>query len=282
MRKLSSKINLHAKSYEPLSDYIANELLFLKQHGFDAADFSLNLLKPLGENWRSCVETAIEDSKKIGLPFEVCHLPYSTSICTNPDLLPSFEEQMHRAIDAAALLGADYAVLHPNTTTEPAETFCRNKQYDSVMHHLEPFAEHAQRVGVKLAVENMRVVHNTYPTHRYCQDPDELCEIADALSVAVCWDFGHGHIGGIKQSDALHYIGSRLKAVHINDNTARDDDHIPPFCGTVDWKDAMQALNDIGYAGLFNYEIAAQRVPNELRDSFASYLVQAAKTLQSF
>ena len=106
--------------------------------------------------------------------------------------------------------------------------------------------------------------------------------MADALGIDVCWDFGHANIGArMKQSDALAVVGKRLKAVHVNDNLAWGDDHVPPFCGTVDWKDAMRGLSAIGYSGLFNYELAG-RHPSASRGAFADYLRTSAEVLMGF
>ena len=50
---------------------------------------------------------------------------------------------------------------------------------------------------MNILVENMCVVHNNYLVHRYCQTPDEFCDIADALGIGVCWGFGHANMRGI-------------------------------------------------------------------------------------
>ena len=189
---------------------------------------------------------------------------------------------MHRAIDAAALLGVDYAVLHPNAATMPLKKFNRTQQYDSVMTQLSPYAEHAEKVGVNIVVENMRVFPGAMLMHRYCQSPDELCEVADALGIGVCWDFGHANISGIKQSEGITYVGKRLKVLHINDNAAVDDEHIPPFMGNVDWRDAMHGLALIGFEGPLNFELSAKKIPKALRKEYAAYVVAAAKELMSY
>jgi len=132
----------------------------------------------------------------------------------------------------------------------------------------------------------MRVVPNGTPVHRYCQNPDELCDIADALGIGICWDFGHANINakgsGIPQSEALAYVGSRLKVLHVNDNVAEDDLHLPPFIGNTDWKDAMKGLASTGFNGLFNYELGTARIASSLRDDFARYIVDAAKEIMSY
>lgn len=277
--RISSTLNLHSGSRENISAYIRAGLEFHKKIGFDAADFPMKLLDFMGGDWEAGIAAAAQDAQNIGLRFEVCHLPFGVKIGGTPEEVAPFNEKMHRAIDAAKLLGVDYAVLHPNTTTVAADIFDRQAQYNSVMAHLSPFAEHAARIGLNIVVENMRLVPQHVPVHRYCGDPEELCDIADALGIGVCWDFGHAHINGLKQSEALAYVGKRLKVLHVNDNFAWGDDHVPPFCGTVDWADAMRGLSSVGFDGLLNYEITTARMPAGVRESFGRYLLDAAGEL---
>ncbi len=279
--RISSTINLHGTLQGDAVQFACDGLAFHKKIGFDAADFPTTLVARMEENWESGIDEIKAASAEIGIRFEVCHLPYGVKIGGTPEEAAPFNESMHRAIDAAKRLGVDYAVLHPNTTTVPLENFDRQAQYDSVMEHLSPFAEHAAKIGLHIVVENMRQVPKHYPVHRYCGTPEELCEIADALGLGVCWDFGHAHINGLCQSEALAYVGKRLKVLHINDNFAWGDDHVPPFCGTVNWADAMKGLSAIGFDGLLNYEITARRVPDTARESFARYLYDAAEALLS-
>ena len=142
--------------------------------------------------------------------------------------------------------------------------------------------EYAEKVGVNVVIENMRVINGARLSHRYCQQPDELCEIADALGIGVCWDFGHANISGIKQSEGLSYVGKRLKVIHVNDNTGIDDDHVPPFIGNVDWSDAMHGLALAEFDGLFNFELSTSRIPENARPAFAKYLLEAANELMTY
>lgn len=281
MRKLriSSAINLHTAPKDDIVEYVKAGLSFHKRIGFDAADFPVKLITLMGDDWETGIDEIKKFSGEIGIRFEVCHLPYGVKIGGTPEEVAPFNENMHLSIEAAKRLGVDHAVLHPNTVTVPLEEFDRAKEYDSVMAHLSPFAEHASKIGLSLAVENMRLVPQHYPVHRYCGDPDELCEIADALGIGVCWDFGHAHICGLTQSEALAYVGSRLKVLHVNDNFAWGDDHLPPFIGKIDWADAMRGLSSIGFKGLLNYEVGAKRVPASVKESLAHYLYDAAEAL---
>ena len=276
--RVSSAFNLHGDLNGDFSAFTEAGLRFYKEKGFDAIDFDLTLLGLDYEIWQEQADQALAACEKYGLRFEIGHLPF-TGGGTQGAEMDAFCEKMHRAIDAAARLGLGYAVMHPNTSTLPMEKYDRAEQHDRVMRHLSPFAEHAQRVGLNVVVENMRYVPGMRYGHRYCQSPDELCAVADALGVGVCWDFGHANLSGVKQSEGLAYVGKRLKVIHVNDNTAIDDEHILPFTGSVDWHDAMHGLAAAEFDGLFNFELAAYKLPDGMRSAYADYVIAAAKEL---
>ncbi len=282
--RISSPLNLHSASRENISEYIREGLLFHKEAGFDAADFATALLDLTSDSaWKLQAEKAVADAKEIGITYNVSHLPFiGGGGAKSEEYMREFNVKMHNAIDAAVLLGVDYAVMHPNATTLPMKKYDRAAQYDSVMAHLAPFVEHANKVGLNVVVENMRVIPTFVVSHRYCQSPDELCDIADALGIGVCWDFGHANISGIKQSEGLAYVGNRLKVVHINDNGAVDDEHLAPFMGNIDWRDAMHGLALTGFDGVMNFELSAAKLPAVAKKAFAKYVVDVAQELMSY
>ena len=277
--RISSKIKLHSYPSADINAYIREGLAFQKKMGFDAADFSMSYIRKMGDNWEAGIDTVIADAEEIGLPIEVCHLPYGVSPSSTPEALADFDEQMRRSIIAAKRLGVKHAVLHPINTTIPRLNFNRKQQHELAISHLSPFVEQGKKIGLDIVVENMRPVPQIYPFHRYCAEAEELCQVADDLEIGICWDFGHAHIAGLKQSEALSCVGSRLRMLHVNDNFAWGDDHVPPFVGTIDWADAMQGLRAIGFDGLLNYELTTSRIPANARETFAKYLLEAAARL---
>ena len=281
--KTSSSLNLHYHSRENISEYVRAGLEFNKKMGFDAAnlDFVSSIFDTDG--WQPYIENALKDSQEIGLDVKLAHLPFTGgNVQKNVEFLARFNEKMIRAVNGAKLLGVDYAVLHPITMALPGTAYSRREQHDFVVSNLSPVVEHAAKVGLNVVIENMRVTPHFVESHRYCQAPDELCDVADALGIGVCWDFGHANISGIRQSEGLAYVGKRLKVLHINDNVAFEDDHLLPFMGTVDWRDAMHGLALAEFDGLMNFEIAAGRLPAAVRETFAEYILKAAKELMSY
>ena len=102
---------------------------------------------------------------------------------------------------------------------------------------------------------------------------DELIDLVDTLKMAgIVWDTGHAHIARHRQSEALEKVGGRLKMLHIHDNYAAADLHLPPYFGSLDWNDFLTGLKAIGYQGDINYEQNLKAVPSRLRAPLITYL----------
>lgn len=210
-------------------------------------------------------------AKEIQLPFALTHLPFSVF---NP-------KKIVRAIDITKQLESQCTVIHPPVALHKLEEYNEQAEYDMVMTQLAPLVDYANRVGVQLSLENMNCYHKNfpYPVRRFCSDPETLCKTADALGIGVCWDTGHANISELKQSEALEYVGSRLKMVHINDNFGKDDLHVAPFVGTVDWQDTMQGFRKTGFDGYFNFEVSTKYMSDEMCEPFGKFLITVAEKL---
>ena len=186
-----------------------------------------------------------------------------------------------RAIRGTAMLGGKWIVLHPmNLPHDPLYSPAKAKEAN--LRYLAPFIEEAKKVGVGIAVENM--VDFRGHRRRYCGgDIYELIELVDAVndpSVGVCLDTGHANLGGVVPAEAIRALGSRLKALHINDNHAGDtDEHLFPYFGTVEWTETVRALREIGYVGDFAYEAGSQRIPPALYPEWLRYTAALGRHL---
>ncbi len=275
---LSSAFVFHIDPVDDIDAFIRRGLELHRELGFAAVNLSYTQVDAMGENFREQMETAVQAARLAGVRYGVAHLPFVAQKVGVPQG-DAFNARMLRCIEAFGIAGVDYAVVHPNSTTRPLEGYDPTAEYDNVMAHLSPFVEYANKLGVNIVIENMRVVHGSVPAHRYCADPEELCKVADTLGIGVCWDTGHANIVGLQQSEAIAYVGSRLKMLHLNDNFAEDDIHIAPFCGNIDWADTMQALTKIGYEGYLNFEVSPGRMNDALRASFGRHLAAVGQEL---
>jgi sugar phosphate isomerase/epimerase len=51
-------------------------------------------------------------------------------------------------------------------------------------------------------------------------------------------------------------VGGHLKTTHVHDNRGREDDHLVPFAGSINWDTAMMETQKIGYDGVLMLEVA--------------------------
>lgn len=214
-------------------------------------------------DWQKKVEQLKETTLRLGMSFYQCHAPFmkggtqsSDPRVNTPQKREFYDEMCRRTMIAAGMLGVKWVVMHPMTMPEcnyeRIATLSANRRY------FDPLVELGIRNGVGTAFENMLPsLDRKYPM-RYCQHYDELIEYVDSYAdpmVGICWDTGHANQAGLDQGRALRKIGSRLKAVHIDDNRYGNlDEHLLPFIGTVDWQSVTQTLAEIDFSGVLNYE----------------------------
>jgi sugar phosphate isomerase/epimerase len=77
----------------------------------------------------------------------------------------------------------------------------------------------------------------------------------EGTSVGLCMDFGHAHLMG-DVADAVEIAAEHLITTHVHDNKRREDDHLVPYQGTIDWPAALVTMRKIGYDGTYMMELA--------------------------
>ena len=81
----------------------------------------------------------------------------------------------------------------------------------------------------------------------------------DSPNFGVCLDTGHLNMAAEPQPDFIRACGKHLKALHLADNQGLEDQHMMPFGrGTVDFLSVIRACREVGYDGLYNYEIPGE------------------------
>jgi sugar phosphate isomerase/epimerase len=152
------------------------------------------------------------------------------------------------AMDAAKRLGAEIVVLHVGLPNEQAASSGLNDP-GAATRSLEVIAEHAIKIGVRLALE---VMPNALST------AGALLEAIDRLddpTVGVCLDLGHAHLLG-GAPEAIEQLSGHILTTHVHDNGGARDDHLVPFQGTIDWPATLMELWKVGYTGRLVFEVA--------------------------
>lgn len=279
--RLSTSTNLIAfrpdwVSYVPILDSMRR----LKTVGFDAVDLNISdagksFFRLADDDWREWIDDIIALSKELDLPITQSHAPFYNAIEPESPKAAVWEPMIKRAIEASGKIGIPWVVMHPGTYPDDSYEFKESKRRN--YEYFMPYLELAAKYGCGIAIENMADnIIRTYlrPSAVYCSRHVDLVDLVDSFhtdNVGICWDFGHAQLMGLDQREALRYMGKRLKATHVADNSGYNDDHIMPFQGTVDWRKILPVLSEIGYEGDLTFEIhnSTSRLPDNLLDETA-------------
>lgn len=159
------------------------------------------------------------------------------------------------ALDAASRLGCAVGVLHLGIPRgQPADA--GDNDLGSVKRSLETLVERAGASGVRLALE---VMPNDLST------PEALLALLDGdlgrAGTGICLDVGHAHLLG-GAPDAAELLSGHVVTTHLHDNRGRDDDHLVPFDGSVDWPATLTALGKTGFDGPLVLEVDGRGDPD--------------------
>ncbi len=181
------------------------------------------------------------------------HAPYKNiRLLWQPELAESIEVQGNilRAIDDCAKYHVPILVIH--SWSGFAYTFSA-ESLD--FRFFDRMVAYAKEKGVKLAFENLEGEEFLRALlTRYENEPH----------VGYCWDSGHDNCYP-HETDFLQAYGSRLIMTHLNDNfgprdpsgvpSAKDDLHLLPYDGSIDWDHAIRRLKTAPLQTVLNFEI---------------------------
>ena len=157
-------------------------------------------------------------------------------------------EEMTAALGAARVLGAPRLVVHlglPDGQPLPPG----DNDAKALARSLDEISAAAADTGVALAFE---LIPNRLSTVEALVD---LMELDVALPHGVCLDTGHAHLlGGVP--DAIEALGGAIVTTHVHDNNGREDSHLVPFQGSIDWPASLAAFWKVGFAGPMVFEVA--------------------------
>jgi sugar phosphate isomerase/epimerase len=171
------------------------------------------------------------------------------------------------ALQIARHLPFETLVVHLGTPV--AKIAAGDNTRAAALRSAEEICRLAAPLGVKVAFE---VIPNEIST------PAALVDLLerdlDAPLTGICLDFGHAHLMG-DVADAVEIAAEHVITTHIHDNRGREDDHLAPFLGTINWDVALMTMQKIGYEGTYLMELANTSSP-------AAVLEEAQRARQRF
>lgn len=269
-------------------------LKLCKNAGFDAIDYDLNCLVDNGcafnnDDYR---EEAVRIRKRIedaGLHVNQTHTPFTFRHWDNEEFYNNtIYPRIVRSLEISALLGAKVAVVHPlhhfTYRGHEEEIFEKNMEF---YRSLIPYCK---KWNIKVGIENMwqgdsRRGHIILDV---CGTKEEFVRYIDTLdSEWMVATLDIGHVGLPCQDDEpwdfIRALGhDRLHSLHVHDNDYRNDVHVLPFLGNIDWTKVTEALGEIDYDGDFTYEINFPGNPPEgFRQTTVKYIADVGRFLIS-
>lgn len=190
-------------------------------------------------------------AKDNGVKIWTIHLPYSPFVrvdLSRPDLAARTVEFYGDIIKKGSAIGVERYVVHPSG--EPVETDAakRTLRMDCAKKHLVKLVDFAASLGATIAVENLprTCLGNTIA---------EMDEILSAHpSLRICLDTNHLLTENVPEF--IRHFGNRIVTTHISDCDFVNERHWLPGEGDNDWGGIYKALCEVGYAGIWLYEVA--------------------------
>jgi len=157
------------------------------------------------------------------------------------------------ALQIARRIPFDVLVVHlgtPATKNNPGDN-----ARSAALRSAQEICRLAEPLGVRVALE---VIPN--PLSDAASLVRMLEDDIEARHAGICLDFGHAHLMG-DVVDAIETTAEHLITTHVHDNRGRDDEHLVPFLGSIDWNVGLMAMQKIGYDGTYLMELANRESP---------------------
>lgn len=176
------------------------------------------------------------------------------------------------AIELARQLPYRFLVVHMGMPSGAPS----DNQPDAARRSLEDAVALAAHAGIRVAVE---VIPNSLSS------PEMLVRLIEdqleGLDVGICLDYGHAHLMG-DVGEAIETISGHLWTTHLHDNGGRQDDHLVPFSGTINWDVAMMTTQKIGYDDVLMLEVGDTGDPLDVLQRSAKARERLEKTFVTF
>lgn len=248
MKNNSIEKGISLKFFGQISTEILKEI---EQNNFDCIElsFPLNYFKEIDFIHQSEKYKKMIDNYNIKI--WSIHLPYGEEVdisSLNRKIRKNAVKFYIELIQSASKIGIKTIVLHPSY--EPVLDINREKQIKNCRKSLKILNYIANKLGMKIAVENMprSVLGNT---------SKELISILKNIkNIGICFDSNHS-----LKEDNIEFLKNILKnkipiyTVHLSDYDFMEERHILPGYGINDWKEIINLLKIMNYNGPMMYEI---------------------------
>lgn len=230
-----------------------------KEIGFDAVDVAFD---PVGRPAED-VEGLLDDLRAVGLPVR-------SAICVslgiggdyNPSVQRFHVERAKAHLNLAARLEAGNLLFVIGEYIWQNEIIPASDQWSTAVVNVREVAEHAESLGVELALE---MEHWRYA---FLNSIPRLIDFMDEVGVEACkanLDLNHLWAMKVEPAEIAGLIG-RISHAHISDCHGEVYENLPPGRGTAPLREYLSALVDTGFDGALSLELAPAPAGEDIVD----------------
>ena len=237
------------------------QLRLIADAGFDTTFF----------DWEPDVQTTerANAARACGLSIDSLHAPFGgiNAFWQDTDEGEAYYRLMLGVIDACADAEIEKLVMHTTVGNHPPETcelgFIRYRT----------MCDHAKEKGVHICFENLEPFPHLHEIMAAIDDPFH----------GFCWDCGH-NLCYTPHIDMMALYADRLMCLHLHDNYGvtqpgnidfRDDQHMLPFDGVLDWDWVARKIAKSGYDGPLTFEYSSRTARRHADRPYREFLQTA-------
>lgn len=181
-------------------------------------------------------------------------------------------EILKKWLDLFNAIGIRNAVLHPGGFDLLKRGCEPERVFEANVESIGELTKYIEGSEMTICLEN---IVQTAPE---CDDLLNIINAVGDANLGICLDTGHLNRTSGKQLEFIRKAGAYLKALHIDDNEGKDDQHMMPYGkGTVKWDEVLAGLKEVEYNRLFNFEIPGENnCPLDIRLAKLDYLKEIA------
>ena len=182
---------------------------------------------------------------------------FSNALTDNAERQKAVRES-EAALQIARRIPFDVLTVHLGTPSDRSQIGDNNRT--AAFRSAEEICRLAEPLGVRVALE---VIPNDLSTAASLVSMIE--RDLDPARTGICFDFGHAHIMG-DVADEIETAAEHVIATHVHDNRRRNDEHLVPYHGSINWDMALVTMQKIGYDSTFLMELANAGTPAAVLD----------------
>jgi len=171
------------------------------------------------------------------------HAPFSdlNLASFNETILAESKHRIKSALKTASDVGSELATVHFGRYS-PLGLSYPDSAVENNLKSIVEIQSFAENIGMPIAFENAPSGFGAM-----CGSLEVLKELIESKGIKITLDMGHANTWENTLPEFIQTFGSAIVHTHLHDNAGGSDDHHSLGRGSIDYKAAFKALQEINY-----------------------------------